>query len=48
MLSKSQERRRNKLKQSKLSFGKLDPSEIIDIDKDDAAPAKKPITLDFT
>ncbi|SJX63016.1 related to SEN1 protein [Sporisorium reilianum f. sp. reilianum] len=51
MLSKSQERRRNKLKQSKLSFAKVDPNDIIDIDKDDdRAPAatKKPITLDFT
>ncbi|EST05413.1 Helicase Sen1, N-terminal [Kalmanozyma brasiliensis GHG001] len=51
MISNSQEqRRRNKLKQSKLSFGKVDPSQIIDVDKDDSSPttAKKPITLDFT
>lgn len=51
LLSKSQEqRRKNKLKQSKLSFAKVDPKDIIDIDKDEAsaATAKKPITLDFT
>ncbi|KAJ1026701.1 hypothetical protein NDA16_002299 [Ustilago loliicola] len=52
MLSKSQEqRRKNKLKQSKLSFAKVDPNDIIDIDKEDRSDtgaAKKPITLDFT
>ncbi|TKY85896.1 hypothetical protein EX895_005437 [Sporisorium graminicola] len=50
MLSKSQQQRRNKLKQSKLSFAKVNPKDIIDIDKDDCASSssKKPITLDFT
>ncbi|SNX84511.1 related to SEN1 protein [Melanopsichium pennsylvanicum] len=50
MLSNSQERRKNKLKQSKLSFAKVDPNDIIDIDKDERpeGTAKKPITLDFT
>ena len=50
MLSNSQERRRNKLKQSKLSFAKVNPNDIIDIDKDGRSDgtAKKPITLDFT
>ncbi|SPO25746.1 related to SEN1 protein [Ustilago trichophora] len=50
MLSKSQERRRNKLKQSKLSFAKVDPNDIIDLDKEERleGTAKKPITLDFT
>lgn len=49
-LTSSQERRKNKLKQSKLSFAKVDPSDIIDVDKDDSSTptSKKPITHDFT
>ncbi len=49
--TKSQERRKNRLKQSKLSFAKVDPKDVIDIDSDERstpASAKKPITLDFT
>lgn len=50
MLSSSQERRKNRLKQSKLSFAKVDPNDIIDVDNDNHSTTtpKKPITLDFT
>ncbi|PWY99732.1 hypothetical protein BCV70DRAFT_161805, partial [Testicularia cyperi] len=47
MLKTSPEKR--KMRQAKLSFAKVDPKDIIDVDKvSERDSAKKPITLDFT